>query len=271
MRSIAAALQGWRKLGRLVVLSIVTLGSTTVAAGSVAAAAGGQAGPAATAAPAVLTNPRTTVHCPVNLADGLKSTRSARQLVTVNSVRAASTYAVLNTWKRSGACWVRVAGPFTARVGDTGISTHKVEGDGATPAGAFWIGSVMYGNAKNPGVQYPYHRFVCGDWWDEDPASRWYNEFKHIACGSRPAWTYVNSEALWTETTAYQSFAFIKYNTDPVVPGRGSAIFLHDNIGAPTVGCVSLAPARLDSVLDWMRPSDRPLIVIGTDENIRSY
>jgi L,D-peptidoglycan transpeptidase YkuD (ErfK/YbiS/YcfS/YnhG family) len=193
----------------------------------------------------------------------------ARQLVTVEVSRSTATFATLMTWERPGRCWVKAAGPFTARVGENGVSTRKVEGDGTTPAGAFSVGPVMYGIAPNPGVHYRYHRLVCGDWWDEDPASRWYNEFKHIACGARPAWTYGDSEALWTETVAYQSLAFVEYNTHPVVPDRGSAIFLHDNIGTATTGCVSLAPAALDRVLDWMRPADRPLVAIGTPAEIR--
>ena len=41
----------------------------------------------------------------------------------------------------------------------------------------------------------------------------------------------------------------IAYNTDPVVPGRGSGIFFHVSTGRPTLGCVSL-PAR-----SWSRLS----------------
>ncbi len=211
--------------------------------------------------------------CPKNLADDLKSTRPALQLVTVNARSAHTSDALLTLWQRrsSTGCWARVAGPWPARLGVNGISGHKVEGDGTTPAGEFGIGPVMYGNGPNPGVHYTYHHLVCGDWWDEAPSSRWYNEFKHIACGSYPAWTGGDSEALWTETTAYQSFAFIEYNTVPVVPGRGSAIFLHGGIADPTTGCVSLRPSQLDHVLDWLRSSDRPRIVIGSDASIRDY
>ncbi|HXY44984.1 MAG TPA: L,D-transpeptidase family protein [Acidimicrobiales bacterium] len=256
---------------RLVIHRAVAVGVIALGAGSaVGAGLAGAAMARPTAAPTVALG-GASAHCPANLADELKSTGSARQLVTLDAARSPSTFALLTTWKRRGACWARVAGPFTSRIGVNGISAHKVEGDGTTPAGAFGIGPVIYGNGPDPGVRYPYHHLVCGDWWDEDPSSRWYNSFKHIACGSYPSWTGGDSEALWTETTAYQSFAWIEYNTDPVVPGRGSAIFLHDNIGTATTGCVTLAPATLDKVLDWLRPSDRPRVVIGTDATIRGY
>jgi L,D-peptidoglycan transpeptidase YkuD (ErfK/YbiS/YcfS/YnhG family) len=38
------------------------------------------------------------------------------------------------------------------------------------------------------------------------------------------------------------------------VPGRGSAIFLHDSTGVATNGCVSLARPELLLVLRWLRP-----------------
>jgi L,D-peptidoglycan transpeptidase YkuD (ErfK/YbiS/YcfS/YnhG family) len=49
----------------------------------------------------------------------------------------------------------------------------------------------------------------------------------------------------------------IAYNSDPAVPGRGSAIFLHDDTGRATNGCVSLAPARLVPLLRRLRPGAR--------------
>jgi L,D-peptidoglycan transpeptidase YkuD (ErfK/YbiS/YcfS/YnhG family) len=213
----------------------------------------------------------TSSNCPANLADDLAATGGSTQLVTVNSPSYPSTYALLTTWQRRGDCWVRLEGPWTARLGYSGIHNYKVEGDGSTPAGRFGIGPVIYGIAPNPGTKETYHQLVCGDWWDEDPSSPEYNTFQYVRCGTTPSWGGGDSEALWTETTAYQSFAFIEYNTSPVIPGRGSAIFLHDNVGGPTDGCVSLPPAELDTVLDWFLAADSPEIVIGTDGEIQGF
>jgi L,D-peptidoglycan transpeptidase YkuD (ErfK/YbiS/YcfS/YnhG family) len=120
----------------------------------------------------------------------------------------------------------------------------------------------MYGNAPDPGVQYPYHRLACGDWWDEDPASPAYNTFQHVSCGTTPPFGG-GSEALWQETTAYPSFAVVDYNTRPVVAGAGSGIFIHADIGGPTDGCVSLPLPELDQLLTWLRPTADPLVVLG--------
>lgn len=208
--------------------------------------------------------------CPVNLASTLASTASAKQLITVEGVSYTSTVATVQTWQRDGACWTPVAGPWTGRVGQNGFSDHHVEGDGTTPTGIYGIGPVMYGNAPNPGVQEPYHQLVCGDWWDEDPRSAQYNTFQHVPCGQTPPFGG-GSEALWTEKAPYPSFAVIDYNTDPVVPYAGSAIFLHADTGTPTDGCVSIPLAQLDQVLRWINPADSPAVVMAPAAEIGRF
>jgi L,D-peptidoglycan transpeptidase YkuD (ErfK/YbiS/YcfS/YnhG family) len=153
-------------------------------------------------------------------------------------------------------CGRRVAGPWPARVGRSGLSAHRREGDGTTPLGTFAIGPTLYGLDPSPGGALAYHRLRCGDWWDEDPASPTYNRFRHVPCGSTPPFGG-GSEALWRETVAYREFAEIRYNAAPVVAGRGSAIFLHDDTGGATNGCVSLARARLVPLLRRLRPGTR--------------
>jgi L,D-peptidoglycan transpeptidase YkuD (ErfK/YbiS/YcfS/YnhG family) len=176
----------------------------------------------------------------------------------------------MSLWQRSGGCWSLVAGPWPARVGVTGVSDHHREGDGSTPSGLYGVGSVMYGIATNPGVRYGYHRLACGDWWDEDPASPTYNTFQHVACQAVPPFKG-KSEALWQATTAYQHFAVVDYNAHPAVPGVGSAVFIHDDTGRPTIGCVSVAASNLIRLLQWLDSSQSPAIVIGTEAGIRRF
>lgn len=189
---------------------------------------------------------------------GFAATQPTTQLVTVDS--SGGTTAALGMWERRGRCWRRVGGPWTARIGRSGVSPHKREGDGATPSGTYRLGDTIYGIAPDPGVRFRYHRLVCGDWWDEDPRSPTYNSFRHVACGARPAFRG-SSEALWRVTPQYRYFAVIRYNAQPAVPGRGSAIFLHVAAG-PTTGCISLPERRLVRLLRWLRPAARPLISI---------
>jgi len=182
------------------------------------------------------------------------------QTVTVTAGPGATT-GRLELWERRGSCWRRVLGPWRAHVGRGGISPRKREGDGATPAGVFRLGGTVYGLDPDPGLRLRYVRLRCGDWWDEDPASRTYNRFRRLGCGARPAFGG-GSEALWRATTAYRELAVVDYNTAPVVPGRGSAIFLHDDLGHATNGCVSLPRPLLLRLLRRLRPAAQPRIAI---------
>jgi L,D-peptidoglycan transpeptidase YkuD (ErfK/YbiS/YcfS/YnhG family) len=176
----------------------------------------------------------------------------------------------MRLWARSGSCWREVAGPWFAYLGFAGLSADHHEGDGTTPMGAFGIGPVMYGVAPDPGVRYAYHQLACGDWWDEDPSSPAYNTFQHLPCGATPPFAGA-SEALWRSTVAYSHFVFVEYNAHPAVPGRGSAIFIHVELGHPTNGCVSLAPTHVLKLIRWLDPAAKPLVVIGTSAGIDSY
>ena len=169
-----------------------------------------------------------------------------RIVVTAPSLRSTTATATLLE------CGRRVAGPWPAHVGRNGLSAHHREGDGTTPLGTFGIGATLYGLDPDPGAKLRYHRLVCGDWWDEDPSSPTYNRFRHVRCGKAPPFRG-GSEALWRATVAYREFAVIDANMHPVVPGRGSAIFLHDDTGRATNGCVSLPRARLLWLLRRLR------------------
>lgn len=204
--------------------------------------------------------------CPAGPAVATPATTT--QLVTVAVPSTSSTRATLRLWRRVDGCWRAAGGPWTARVGRGGIRANRREGDGTTPAGTFALGRTVYGVAANPGVRLRYRRLVCGDWWDGDPRSPTYNRFRHVPCGSRPAFAGA-SEALWLQTRAYRHFAEIRFNVAPTVPDRGSAIFLHADTGRATAGCVSLPLAQLVRTLRWLDPHAAPRIAIGTTARLQ--
>jgi L,D-peptidoglycan transpeptidase YkuD (ErfK/YbiS/YcfS/YnhG family) len=150
-------------------------------------------------------------------------------------------------------CGRRSLGPWRAHVGYRGVSSRHREGDGTTPTGTYAIGPTVYGLDPDPGIRLAYHRLRCGDWWDEDPRSPSYNRFQHLACGAPPPF-HGGSEALWRATLAYRELAVVQYNIAPAVPGRGSGIFLHDDIGHATNGCISLPRPELLQLLRRLRP-----------------
>jgi L,D-peptidoglycan transpeptidase YkuD (ErfK/YbiS/YcfS/YnhG family) len=206
--------------------------------------------------------------CPANVPNRLNSTGSATQLITVVAPHRSATRAGLRLWQKIDGCWHPVAGPWSAWLGGRGVSARRREGDRTTPVGSFGVGRTMYGVAPNPGVRYRYRRIVCGDWWVEDPQSPYYNQFRRLPCGARPPFRVTTGD-MSTSPTAYRHLAFIRFNTDPVVPGRGSAIFLHASTGRPTLGCISLPVPQLVRTLRWLRPASAPRIVIGTPADLR--
>ncbi|MBV8979982.1 MAG: L,D-transpeptidase family protein [Acidimicrobiia bacterium] len=201
------------------------------------------------------------------LALGVPSTSAAvadpgsTQQIVVTAPSYASSSGTLTAYQFTGGVWHSVYGPVSAELGVHGLSDNRSEGDGTTPTGTYGIQSTMYGLADAvPNARYAYHHLVCGDWWS-GVRDATYNTFQHIECGQ----TMDNSEALWQQTTAYQHFAVIDFNTNPTVIGKGSAIFLHDaTASGVTAGCVAVAPSALDAVLSWLDPAQNPVIRIGT-------
>jgi hypothetical protein len=65
-------------------------------------------------------------------------------------------------------------------------------------------------------------------------------------------------EKLWREDHVYDLIVELGYNDDPVVPGRGSAIFLH--VARPdyssTEGCVACGLDDLLALLAAAKPGD---------------
>jgi L,D-peptidoglycan transpeptidase YkuD (ErfK/YbiS/YcfS/YnhG family) len=209
------------------------------------------------------------VACPPNLANGLRPQPAGSQLITVEAATARTSHATVRTWRRAGGCWRPVAAPYAARVGWNGLRWNRREGDGTTPIGTFRIGRVMYGNEPNPGVRFRYVRLRCGDWWVEDPASPAYNTFQRVGCGRRPPFR-VGTPDMSKDRRAYPYLAVVEFNMHPVVPGRGSGIFLHAQTGRATNGCVSLRRVHLRRVVRWLSPAATPRIVIGTRAGLRS-
>jgi L,D-peptidoglycan transpeptidase YkuD (ErfK/YbiS/YcfS/YnhG family) len=186
--------------------------------------------------------------------DQIHGLRTATRAIVVTSRSRHTTHAVMRVWQRIGGRWRLIRGPMPARIGRNGFSAHRHEGDGTTPAGNFGF-AYGFGSRHNPGM----HGFA---WRSLRPGSCWsgrradYNRWvKGRRCTRR-------DEDLWASArVAYRYAAVIDFNYRRPVYGRGSGIFLHQQTGGPTAGCVSLHPADLVAVLRWLRPGTR--IVMG--------
>ncbi|HEY5104764.1 MAG TPA: L,D-transpeptidase family protein [Acidimicrobiales bacterium] len=186
------------------------------------------------------------------------------QVITVQAASAQSVVAVVRAWKlESNGTYVQVFGPVVADVGVHGVGPTS-EGLGRTPVGVFTL-TQAFGNEANNGTKLRYFRAGPNDWWDENPASRMYNQ--HVRSPVSPGGA---SENLYYSGAAYAHAVVINYNTNPVIIGAGSAFFLHDSFYAPTHGCVAVPADDLDWLMRWLTPSLHPVISIGVGVKARA-
>src|SRR5260370_21980717 len=84
---------------------------------------------------------------------------TSTQLIPVTATSHSTSYASFVAYRWSHAHWVKVFGPWTARVGYNGIAWPgaKREGDGTTTSGTYRFG-FFFGVLVNPGVAFPYRR-----------------------------------------------------------------------------------------------------------------
>jgi L,D-peptidoglycan transpeptidase YkuD (ErfK/YbiS/YcfS/YnhG family) len=131
-------------------------------------------------------------------------------------------------------------------IGRGGILADKREGDGATPVGTFPLRRVLWrpDRLAQPLTGLPCQAIAADDGWCDDPADPAYNR---PVKRPYPA----SHEAMWREDSLYDLVVVIGHNDDPVVPGLGSAVFLHlaRPGGEPTEGCVAFALPDLLALL----------------------
>ena len=150
-------------------------------------------------------------------------------------------------------------GPVPARVGAAGIGRAS-ESTTRTPAGTFTL-TEAFGRAGNPGTALPYRVVDGDDWWVSDVNSPRYNQYAECLPATCDFDEEV-SENLLAAGAVYDHAVVIDYNRGGG-PGAGSAFFLHVSNGAPTAGCVAIAPGSLEALLTWLDPGARPVIAIG--------
>lgn len=189
------------------------------------------------------------------------------QVLLVESSQPGPQHARLTALERDGAAWRVVLGPVDAVIGRAGFAPpgEKREGDGRSPSGVYRLESA-FGYAKEVSTRIAYRQAMADDVWVDDVASDAYNTWV-----KRPT-KATSFEVLRREDDLYELAVVIGYNTDPVVKGQGSAIFLHvwRGRGAPTAGCVALAKSDVAALLAWLDPAKDPRIVMGASRQFVS-
>lgn len=153
------------------------------------------------------------------------------------------------SWKAlSGTKRIKVA------LGRNGLTHNKCEGDGATPFGVFPLRYVCYRSdrVEKPNTELVVRAIEADDGWCDAPEDNAYNRPVKLPYSA-------SHEKLWREDHLYDLFMVIGQNDSPVVPGKGSAIFVHvaKEGYAPTEGCVAMKLEDLQDLLANATPGDR--------------
>jgi L,D-peptidoglycan transpeptidase YkuD (ErfK/YbiS/YcfS/YnhG family) len=140
-------------------------------------------------------------------------------------------------------------------VGRAGIGDKRREGDGLTPAGRHRIEAVFWRPDRGPRPAPAARAIRPGDGWSDDPADPAYNRLVRRPHG-------FSHEMLRRADRQYDLVAVLDWNRAPVIPGRGSAIFLHVWRGPrrPTAGCIAFRRADLAFVLRHWTPGSRVIV-----------
>jgi L,D-peptidoglycan transpeptidase YkuD (ErfK/YbiS/YcfS/YnhG family) len=131
---------------------------------------------------------------------------------------------------------------FACTIGRSGVVADKREGDGATPAGVHLIVGMFYRPDRLRGLALPAwaQPIMPGDLWSDDVRDPDYNQL--VRAPHR-----FGHEVMRRADPLYDLVMITDWNWPDAVPGRGSAIFMHQwrRVGFPTAGCVAVSRADL--------------------------
>lgn len=144
---------------------------------------------------------------------------------------------------------------FACTLGRSGTTDDKQEGDGATPRGAHRIVGMLYRPDRIARPAIWADPIGPRDLWSDDPSRDDYNQQVRAP--------YEGShERLRRADPMYDLILVTDWNYPFALPGRGSAIFVHQwrRPGFPTAGCVALSRADLHWIARRIAPGTRLLI-----------
>jgi L,D-peptidoglycan transpeptidase YkuD (ErfK/YbiS/YcfS/YnhG family) len=176
---------------------------------------------------------------------------------------------------------------YACTIGRAGIAApgEKREGDLKTPTGSFAMRCVYYrpDRIAPPKTALPVIALAPEDGWCDDPRHPLYNQcvkllppfippapIKPPAGGGHGGGVVPSHERLWREDHVYDLIIPLGYNDGvddagnptPIIPGAGSAIFMHimrdDGVG--TEGCIALKRDDLLELLARVSGAERVVV-----------
>ncbi|WP_170336834.1 L,D-transpeptidase family protein [Ruegeria arenilitoris] len=144
---------------------------------------------------------------------------------------------------------------FPCSIGKGGLSDQKREGDGATPIGVHRIAGMLY-RPDRITPPAPWARPIGPhDLWSDDVSD---NNYNHLVTAPYS----FSHERLRRSDPLYDLVLITDWNWPNAVPGKGSAIFIHQwrRPGYSTEGCVAFRRDHLRWIAERISPGTRLII-----------
>jgi L,D-peptidoglycan transpeptidase YkuD (ErfK/YbiS/YcfS/YnhG family) len=144
---------------------------------------------------------------------------------------------------------------FPCTIGKGGIRHDKAEGDGATPVGEHRIVGMLYRPDRLVQPASWARPIRPGDLWSDDSGDACYNHLVRAPYNG-------SHETLRRADPLYDIILMTDWNFPNAVPGKGSAIFLHQwrRKGYPTEGCVAFRRDHLRWITGQLLPGSRLIV-----------
>ena len=196
--------------------------------------------------------------------------QNTAQLLVVTTKNWQSPDATLQRYEKESKQWKQKGKTLQVITGKNGLGwghgLHRIpsqakyikkEGDGKAPAGIFRL---INGFGYQPfSIEYPYAVYKETDHCVDDGKSKWYNK---IIDSTKVKKDYNSYERMKFPKNYYKYGLVVDHNPK-AIPGAGSCIFMHikkpNHI--PTVGCTAMSESEMKSVLKWLDPRKRPLLI----------
>lgn len=213
----------------------------------------------------------------------------SRQILLVTTPAPDAVDGQLQRYQRSGSgdSWQAVGHAVPIVVGKNGLAWGsgllpapasaspliKREGDGKSPAGVFALGtSFGYAAKALPGARLSYLALDAATECVDDTDSRHYNRIV-ARTAQTPDWNSaermrdMGESYRWGIVVDHNHIAAPAAGPQPAA-GGGSCIFLHvwKGPGNGTAGCTAMAQPEIETLLAWLDPQRRPLLVQLTTE-----
>ncbi len=169
-------------------------------------------------------------------------------------------------FERKNDSWVIVFPEVEVNIGTKGFAEFqkKIEGDMKIPTGVFPIG-YAFGYKRDIVSKMPFIVLTNNHIWITDPESPKYNQ---IITDQPQTPKY---EKMIEPNRLNKYGIIINYNMNPVQKGKGSAITIHIQRRKKfaTAGCISLDESNIKKLIEWIDPTKKPIIAMGTINDLK--